>query len=51
VTDPRPFSARATDTVSVLGFKLGWRTLRALPEGAAYGLFDRVADREYRRNV
>jgi phosphatidylinositol dimannoside acyltransferase len=50
VTDPRPLSARATDTVSVLGFKLGWRTLRALPERAAYGLFDRVADVAHRRN-
>ncbi|TQM58025.1 phosphatidylinositol mannoside acyltransferase [Humibacillus xanthopallidus] len=50
MTDPRPLSARATDSVSVLGFKLGWRTLRALPERAAYGLFDRVADVAYRRN-
>jgi KDO2-lipid IV(A) lauroyltransferase len=36
--------------VSVLGFKLGWRTLRALPERAAYALFDRVADVAYHRN-
>ncbi|MFM6852169.1 MAG: phosphatidylinositol mannoside acyltransferase, partial [Terrabacter sp.] len=35
---------RATDTVSVLGFKVGWSAVRALPEGAAYALFDRVAD-------
>ena len=35
---------RATDTVSVLGFKLGWSVVRALPERAAYALFDRVAD-------
>ncbi|MGW5237925.1 phosphatidylinositol mannoside acyltransferase [Monashia sp. NPDC004114] len=35
---------RATDTVSVLGFKLGWSVVRALPEAAAYGLFNRVAD-------
>lgn len=40
---------RATDTVSVLGFKLGWSVVRALPERAAYGLFDRVADLSVRR--
>ena len=40
---------RATDTVSVLGFKLGWSTVRALPERAAYALFDRVADIAVRR--
>lgn len=40
---------RATDTVSVLGFKLGWSAVRALPEWAAYGLFDRVADIAVRR--
>jgi KDO2-lipid IV(A) lauroyltransferase len=50
VTDRRSLVGRATDTVSVLGFKLGWRTLRALPERAAYGLFDRVADIAYRRD-
>lgn len=40
---------RATDTVSVLGFKLGWSTLKALPEPIAYGLFDRIADVAVRR--
>jgi KDO2-lipid IV(A) lauroyltransferase len=40
---------RATDTVSVLGFKLGWSAVRALPERAAYALFDRVADIAVRR--
>jgi KDO2-lipid IV(A) lauroyltransferase len=35
---------RVTDTVSVLGFKLGWSAVRALPEPAAYGLFNRIAD-------
>ena len=40
---------RATDTVSVLGFKLGWSVVRALPERAAYALFDRVADIAVRR--
>ena len=49
MTDHRSLSGRATDAVSVLGFTLGWRTLRALPERAAYGLFDRVADVAYRR--
>lgn len=40
---------RATDTVSVLGFKIGWSAVRALPEWAAYALFDRVADLAVRR--
>jgi KDO2-lipid IV(A) lauroyltransferase len=40
---------RATDTVSVLGFKLGWSVVRALPERAAYALFNRVADVLVRR--
>jgi KDO2-lipid IV(A) lauroyltransferase len=46
VTD---FARRTTDTVSVLGFKLGWSVVRALPERAAYALFDRVADLAVRR--
>jgi phosphatidylinositol dimannoside acyltransferase len=50
VTERRSLAGRATDTVSVLGFKLGWRAVRALPERAAYGLFDRVADVAHRRN-
>ncbi len=40
---------RATDTVSVLGFRLGWSTVAALPEAAAYGLFNVVADIAVRR--
>jgi KDO2-lipid IV(A) lauroyltransferase len=40
---------RATDTVSVLGFRVGWSAVRALPEWAAYALFDRVADLAVRR--
>ncbi len=40
---------RTTDTLSVLGFRLGWSAVRALPERAAYGLFDRVADLAVRR--
>ncbi|EWT01647.1 lipid A biosynthesis acyltransferase [Intrasporangium oryzae NRRL B-24470] len=42
--------ARAADTVSVLGFRLGWSTVRALPEPAAYGLFNRIADLAVLRN-
>jgi lauroyl/myristoyl acyltransferase len=41
---------RATDAVSVLGFKLGWSVVRALPERTAYALFDRVADVAVRRD-
>jgi KDO2-lipid IV(A) lauroyltransferase len=41
---------RATETASVLGFRLGWKAVRALPERAAYALFDRVADLAVRRD-
>lgn len=41
---PPDVVGRAKDTVSVMGFRLGWSALRALPESAAYGLFDRIAD-------
>lgn len=41
---PRRRTERATDQVKVLGFRLGWSALRALPEPFAYGLFDRIAD-------
>ena len=34
----------AKDGLSVIGFKAGWSAVRALPEPAAYALFDRVAD-------
>ncbi|WP_345508812.1 phosphatidylinositol mannoside acyltransferase [Terrabacter aeriphilus] len=36
-------TARVTDTLSVLGFRAGWKVVRALPERTAYALFDRVA--------
>ncbi len=36
--------AAATGHLSLLGFRLGWRAVRALPEPVAYGLFNRVAD-------
>jgi lauroyl/myristoyl acyltransferase len=49
VTEQRTLAGRVSDTVSVMGFKLGWRTLRVLPEPAAYALFDRVAAVAYRR--
>lgn len=41
--------SRAGDLLTVAGFRLGWAVVRALPEGAAYGLFDRVADVTVRR--
>lgn len=40
---------KAADSVSVLGFKLGWSVVRALPERAAYALFNGVADVLVRR--
>lgn len=42
--DPADALSRAKDSVSVLGFRLGWSAIRALPEPAAYGLFNRLAD-------
>lgn len=38
------------NTLSVLGFRLGWSTLKRLPEPIAYGLFDRIADVAVRRD-
>ena len=35
---------RATDAVTVAGFRLGWSFIRRMPERAAYALFDRIAD-------
>ena len=32
------------DTLAVGGYRLGWRAVRRLPERAAYGLFDRLAE-------
>lgn len=42
--DPERALGRARDTVSLLRFRLGWSAIRALPESAAYGLFNRLAD-------
>ncbi|MCA1781048.1 MAG: phosphatidylinositol mannoside acyltransferase [Dermatophilaceae bacterium] len=39
----------AQDAVVVAGYRTGWRLVRRLPERAAYGLFDRIADRMARR--
>ena len=39
----------AIDHLSIFGFKVGWRAVRALPERAAYRLFDRIADLVVRR--
>ena len=40
----------ARDRLSVLGFKAGWSVLRTMPEGAAYALFNRIADVALTRN-
>ena len=45
----RSVTARVTDSVSVLGFRLGWTVVKALPERAAYAMFDRIADLAFRR--
>ena len=36
--------SRLGDVLAVTGFRLGWGTVRRLPERAAYAAFDRVAD-------
>ena len=36
--------SRATDTVTVAGFRIGWSLIRRMPERAAYAVFDRIAD-------
>lgn len=35
---------RVRDAATVAGFRGGWAFLRRMPEGAAYALFDRIAD-------
>jgi KDO2-lipid IV(A) lauroyltransferase len=37
-------AGRVAGSLSVLGFRLGWSAVRTMPERAAYGLFDRIAD-------
>lgn len=41
---PTGLASRATDVVTVAGFRLGWSLIRRMPERAAYALFDRIAD-------
>lgn len=41
---PSGLVSRATDAVTVAGFRLGWSFIRRMPERAAYVLFDRIAD-------
>ena len=36
--------SRATDAVTVAGFRIGWSLVRRMPERSAYALFDRIAD-------
>ncbi|KQU68761.1 lipid A biosynthesis acyltransferase [Phycicoccus sp. Root563] len=36
--------SRLGDVLAVTGFRLGWGTVRRLPERAAYAAFDRIAD-------
>lgn len=42
--------ALVRDELSVLGFKLGWSAVRAMPRPAAYALFNRIADLAVLRN-
>ncbi len=37
------------DQLTEQGFAVGWAAVRRLPEGAAYALFDRIADRTWAR--
>lgn len=37
------------ETVTLLGFRIGWRAVRLMPATAAYGLFQNIADIAYRR--
>lgn len=40
----------AREGLSVIGFKVGWSAVRAMPQGAAYAMFERVADVAVARN-
>lgn len=46
---PAPYRKRAQDAATVLAFKAGWRAVRALPEPAAYALFEKIAYVLHRR--
>lgn len=41
----------AKETASVAAYKGGWRAVRYLPESAAYGLFERIADLSWQRRT
>ena len=41
---------RVGDVLAVTGYRLGWSAVRRLPERAAYGLFERLADLTTVRN-
>lgn len=41
---PAALVSRATDAVTVAGFRVGWSLIRRMPERTAYALFDRIAD-------
>ena len=40
----RLLSSAAADRLTLAGHRLGWRSVRRMPERVAYSLFDRVAD-------
>lgn len=41
--------ARITDRVTLIGYRAGWSLVRRMPAGAAYRLFDLIADVMWRR--
>jgi phosphatidylinositol dimannoside acyltransferase len=45
----RRVSGRAAERASLVAYRTGWRLVRLLPERAAYGLFDVIADVVWRR--
>ena len=42
-------STRVTDTATEWAFSLGWAAMRGVPERTAYRMFERVADRTWKR--
>lgn len=49
MSHPQGRTARMKDAVTVAAFTAGWRLVKALPEPAAYRLFETLADVTYRR--
>ena len=45
-----PTRRALTDRAQTIGYRSAWRLVKRLPEGTAYRLFDRVADRMWRAN-